>query len=132
MKQHINSPLNNAIAFFANTGVVGKKRTIKFQPRKSENGKTFITKPCTKCNYKFAIGFIGFEEPINMVWCPICKKLSWPEETTPRGESCAPYEEAGPDTETKLCRATTKKGQPCRNKAMAGSDYCGPHQRGDY
>ena len=27
------------------------------------------------------------------------------------------------------CRATTRKGKPCRNKALSGSGYCGVHQQ---
>ena len=26
-----------------------------------------------------------------------------------------------------ICRATTNKGKPCRNRAMNGSNFCGPH-----
>jgi len=26
-----------------------------------------------------------------------------------------------------MCRAKTKKGKPCRNGAMNGSNFCGPH-----
>ena len=35
-----------------------------------------------------------------------------------------------PSADRPACRETTKAGTPCRNKAAAGSQYCGPHGGG--
>jgi hypothetical protein len=35
-----------------------------------------------------------------------------------------------PSADRPLCRDTTKTGTPCRNRAAAGSAYCGPHGGG--
>jgi hypothetical protein len=34
---------------------------------------------------------------------------------------------SSPTSSGKTCAALTKAGTPCRNGAMAGSPYCGPH-----
>jgi hypothetical protein len=123
---NIKSKFNEAVAYFANIGL-GKAK-IKFQP--VPKGKTFATRECHHCNSKWAVVFQGFEDKSKyMLWCPKCSRLSFPE---PKNDSA--YEGKGLAEEhlnksRPKCQGTTKKGKPCKNNAMKGSKYCGPHQR---
>jgi hypothetical protein len=133
----INSKFNEAVAFFANVGVVGKTRTIKFEPVKTKNGKTFEKRTCPHCNRHSAVVFIGFEEKISMLWCDhtSCSRISFPD--VKKSTATPAYEGQGRAQQfinkekpsIKRCAAKTKKGKPCKNNAMKGSKYCGPHQK---
>jgi uncharacterized Zn finger protein (UPF0148 family) len=64
--------INDMIAFFANEGVKGRTRTIKFEPVRT--GKSMLTKKCD-CSFPGAIVFRGFEDKsVYMLACPSCGK----------------------------------------------------------
>lgn len=69
--------------------------------------------------------------PVNNDRCNICDNpeaqcvcyaiMGWPKEEVKVEETKAPEEDV-------RCVSKTKKGEPCKNKPMAGADRCGPHQ----
>ena len=117
----IKSKFNEVVAFLANVGIVGKTKTVKFQPRKK--GKTYVNRPCARedCGYKMGVVFQGFEDKsLFLVWCPKCNRISWPK-------AGAPKVEASDDR----CVAKTTKGTRCSNKAKEGTKLCGVHTKKD-
>lgn len=125
---NIKSKFNEAIAFFANVGVVGKKRTIKFEPVKTPNGKTYVRRTCRHCGKDNAVVFRGFEDRTQyMLWCPCCTKLSFPETQPAKKEAGDAYEGKGRAAKflnKEQCRATTKAGHRCTRPAKENG-YCG-------
>lgn len=114
----IKSKFNEIVAFLANVGIVGKTKTVKFQPR--AKGKTFVNRPCAQkgCGYKMGIVFQGFEDKsLFLVWCPKCNTISWPKPTVP-----------GKVEEDGTCVAIKKDGTRCTNKAKDGH-LCGVHSK---
>jgi WS/DGAT/MGAT family acyltransferase len=46
----------------------------------------------------------------------------------PSPEKKEPEIAPGPDTKPGICKAQTKSGNPCKNKSVAGSEFCRMHQ----
>jgi len=83
-------------------------------------GKLLNTSLCPECN-KLSLVTFDHEDGRCVKGCPCGYryKVLGPTESTPKQI----VEEEG------RCQALTKKGLPCKNKAQAGSCFCGLHNK---
>ena len=114
----IKSWINDVVVRLANSGITGKTRTLTFEPRISDTGKSMASRPCKKCGYTHAVVFQSFEDK-NM-WltaCTRCREFS--------------YFDAS-DTPTAVdgnskCMGKKKDGSPC-GITVKGGGYCKFHE----